>query len=499
MLQRIRRSLALKLILASAIPSAAVLLVGLTVLISHTETIARGDPQLAFEQLRFGALLGSLLTLTFAGVAVALTTRIFLLRPLQELMKVMGRAELGEFLVRARVHSPDEVGRLAHSFNTMLSHVTDMAVNDIEQQRAFEQMQRELSLQAELRAANTSLAAHINEMELLLSVAASLSGTLDLPQQLSELGRRVCEGFRVEELSVMLLDEASQQLVIEAVAGADPAGVRGLRFHIGEGVAGDAAARGETLYVADVANDPRYLPYKGRRRHTGSFLAVPLRAKGRITGVLNLNRPRVDGFTPKEIRLAEAIAAQAALAIANARLYAQTLEMSYTDPLTGVPNRRQLFARLEQEWTRSLRFGDEMSLLMIDLDLFKGVNDTFGHQVGDSVLRGIALVLRRNVRKVDTVARYGGEEFCVVLPRVAKAEAMAVGEKLRRAVAATPLPGPPGQTPVRLTISVGVASYGVDAVDMPTLIEKADQALYAAKRAGRNAVQSAPPPRAQAI
>jgi diguanylate cyclase (GGDEF)-like protein len=215
--------------------------------------------------------------------------------------------------------------------------------------------------------------------------------------------------------------------------------------------------------------------------------------------VLNLNRPKVDGFTPKEIRLAEAIAAQAALAIANARLYAQTLEMSYTDPLTGVPNRRQLFARLEQEWTRSLRFGDEMSLLMIDLDLFKGVNDTFGHQVGDSVLRGIALVLRRNVRKVDTVARYGGEEFCVVLPRVAKAEAMEVAEKLRRAVAATPLPGPAGQTPVRLTISVGVASYGVDAHDMPTLIEKADQALYAAKRAGRNAVQSAPPPRAQAI
>ena len=488
---RIRRSLALKLILASAIPSAAVLLVGLSFLISHTGSVALVDPHLAFEQLRFGALLGALLTVTFAALAVALTTRRFLLGPLQDLMRVMGRAENGEFLVRAQVHSADEVGRLARSFNTMLARVTDMAVRDLEQQHAVEQMQRELSLQAELRAANDSLAAHVNEMELLLAVAASLSGTLDLPQQLQELGHRVCEGFGIDEFSVMLIDEASQQLVIEAVAGMAPVGMRGMRFHIGEGITGRAAARGETIYVRDVERDPNYLHYKGQRYNTGSFLAVPLRAKGSVAGIMNLNRPKVDGFSSQEIRLAEAIAAQAALAITNARLYAQTLEMSYTDALTGVPNRRQLFTRLEQEWTRSLRFGDELSLLMIDLDLFKDVNDSLGHQAGDAVLRGIALVLRRNVRKVDTVARYGGEEFCVVLPRVAKPEAMEVAEKLRRAVAAAPISGGHGQAPVRITISIGVASYGVDASDVAGLVEKADQALYAAKRAGRNLVKAA--------
>lgn len=497
-LHRIRRSLALKLILASAIPSAAVLLAGLAVLIFHTQHIARVDPALAFEQLRFGALLGSLLTLTFAGAAVALATRAFLLRPMKDLMKVMQRAESGEFLVRARVDSPDEVGRLASGFNTMLARVTDMAADDIEQQRTFEQMQREISLQTELRSVNASLAAHVNEMELLLGVAASLSGTLDLPQQLSELGARVCAGLGIEELSVMLLDEGSQQLVVEAAAGEDASAARGLRCHVGEGISGEAVARGETLYVRDLLGDPRHPTAAGRRGSTGSFLAVPLRAKGRIIGVLNLRRPALDAFTPQEIRLVEAVAAQAALAIANARLYAQTLEMSYTDPLTGVPNRRQLFARLEQEWTRSLRFGDELSVLMIDLDLFKAVNDAFGHQVGDSVLRGVAMVLRRNVRKVDTVARYGGEEFCVVLPRVAKAEAVEVAEKLRRAVAAAPLPGSPGQPPLRITISVGVSSYGTDASEVAGLIDKADQALYAAKRGGRNAVQAAAPLRAQA-
>ncbi|GAC1345598.1 MAG: hypothetical protein NVSMB23_21950 [Myxococcales bacterium] len=498
MLQHIRRSLALKLILASAIPSAAVLLVGLSVLVSHTETIARTDPRLAFEQLRFGSLLGSILTLTFAGIAVALTTRRFLVRPAHELVKVMGRAELGEFLVRAKVDTEDELGRLAHSFNTMLARVTDMAAHDIEQERSLEQMQRELSLQGELRSANERMAAHVREMELLLGVAASLSGTLDLPQQLADLGRKVCEGFDIADLSVMLIDDATQQLVVEAVAGEAPAGARGMRFQIGEGVAGQAAARGETIYVPDVSQDPRYLHYKGSRQNTGSFVAVPLRVKGRVVGILSLNRPRAGAFTPQEIRLAEAIASQAALAITNARLYAQTLEMSYTDPLTGVPNRRQLFARLEQEWTRSLRFGDDLSLLMVDLDLFKNVNDAFGHTVGDAVLRGIALVLKRNVRKVDTVARFGGEEFCVVLPRVAKAEAVEVAEKLRRAVAATPLPGPPGHPALHLTVSIGVASHGADATDVAGLIEKADQALYDAKRAGRNAVFAAAPFRAHA-
>jgi len=130
---------------------------------------------------------------------------------------------------------------------------------------------------------------------------------------------------------------------------------------------------------------------------------------------------------------------------------------------------------------------------MIDLDLFKRINDAHGHTVGDGVLRGVALALRRNVRKIDIVARYGGEEFCVVLPRVAKPEAMEVAEKLRHAVAATALPGPEGHPPLSVTISVGVATLGTDAQDIAGLIEKADSALYEAKRLGRDRVALAAP------
>ncbi|MCA1826984.1 MAG: diguanylate cyclase [Myxococcales bacterium] len=485
-LKRIRSSLALKLILASAVPSAVVLLVGLGALVEHSRRIALTSPTMAFEELRDGAVVGTLLALTFAGMTVALAVRHFLIKPIQSLGQVMARAELGEFLVRARVSSEDELGKLSKSFNTMLSRVTDMAVTEIE-------AREELSLQAELKAVNEQLQAHVGEMELLLDVSKAISGTLDLPEQLQLLGKQICARLGVAEFSVMLVDEATHQLVVEAVAGDAPATVRGMRFHLGEGVAGEAAAKGQTIYVKDVDSDPRYLHYKGRAKTTGSFLAVPLRSKGRIVGVMNMNRRELDAFDARAVRLAEAIAAQAALAIANARLYQQTLELSFTDPLTGVANRRQLFLRLEQEFSRSVRFGDPLSLTMIDLDLFKHVNDRHGHTVGDGVLRGVALALRRNVRKIDIVARYGGEEFCIVLPRVGKPEAIEVAEKLRRAVAAAKLPGPDGGGPLSVTISIGVATLGIDADDVAGLIEKADQALYEAKREGRDRVAMAIP------
>jgi diguanylate cyclase (GGDEF)-like protein len=492
-LKRLRSSLVVKLLLASAIPSLLVLLAGLGVLIAHTQAIARTDPALAFTQLRRGALLGTLLSLTFAGIVTAIAARLFLLKPVQALRQVMGRAELGDFLVRARVTSEDELGRLARSFNTMLARVTDMAVERIETRQSIEQMEREIRMQDELKSLNQQLEAYIGEMELLLEVTKAVSGSLDLPEQLDTLGRQICARLAIDEFSVLLIDEGTHQLVIEAVAGKAPAGARGMRFHLGEGITGEVAAQGKTIYVPDVEKDARFLHYKSQRRSSGSFLAVPLRAKGRMVGVMNLSRARVDAFTPQEVRLTEALAAQAALSIANARLYHQTLELSYTDALTGVANRRQLFLRLEQELSRSLRFGDELSLLMVDLDLFKAINDRHGHPVGDGVLRGVALLLKRNVRKVDLVARYGGEEFCVVLPRIARAEAADVAEKLRRAVASSPLAAAPSGDPLSCTISIGIATYGTDATDLAGLIEKADVALYEAKKAGRNRVVLATP------
>jgi nitrate/nitrite-specific signal transduction histidine kinase len=333
---QIRRSIALKLVLASALPSAVVLVTGLGALVAHSHRVAELDMALAFRELWQGAVLGTLLALTFAGMTIALAARHFLIKPIQALQRVMARAELGEFLVRARVQSEDELGTLSRSFNTMLARITDMAALDIEARESMAQLEPQASLQAELKAVNAQLAAQLGETELLLEASKALSDTLDLREQLEVVGREVCARLGVGRFAVMLLDEKSQDLVVEAVAGKAPGDARGVRFRPGEGVPGEAAARGKTVYVKDVTGDARFLDSKLGRQGTGAFLAIPLRSKGMVLGVMSLGRPDVDGFTVRHIRLAEAVAAQAALSIANARLDRQAVELSLPDPLIAV-------------------------------------------------------------------------------------------------------------------------------------------------------------------
>jgi diguanylate cyclase (GGDEF)-like protein len=157
-----------------------------------------------------------------------------------------------------------------------------------------------------------------------------------------------------------------------------------------------------------------------------------------------------------------------------------------TNPLTGIANRRHLFQQLEAEITRATRFKTPLSLLMVDIDHFKHLNDTAGHRAGDDVLKQVCQQLKRNVRKVDTLARYGGEEFVILLPQVPPAEALEVAEKLRAAVADTSLEHGRTQPGGRVTISIGVATLPDDSDQQARLIDCADAALYASKRGGRN-------------
>jgi signal transduction protein with GAF and PtsI domain len=277
--------------------------------------VARTDPALAFVELERGAILGTLLSLTFAGIAIALAARQFLIKPVEALQRTMARAELGDALVRAKVLSEDELGKLAKSFNTMLSRITDMEAHELETQESMHELEREVGLQKELREANEALEAHIAEIELLLEVAKGLSGAQGMVNGLEAVGQQLCARMQVDGFSVVRLDEARQDLVVSAVAGSVPMGARLMRFRLGEGITGAAVAKGETLYVPDVEKDPRYLHYKGVGHDVGSFVAVPLRWKGHVIGSLNVHRRATSAFTPKELRLTEAVAAQAALLV----------------------------------------------------------------------------------------------------------------------------------------------------------------------------------------
>ena len=259
-----------------------------------------------------------------------------------------------------------------------------------------------------------------------------------------------------------------------------------MRFHVGEGITGEVAAQGATIYVPDVEKDGRFLHYKGQRRSIGSFLSVPLRAKGRLVGVMNLSRPRLDAFSQQEIRLAEAMAAQAALSISNARLYHQTLELSYTDALTGVANRRQLFLRLEQELSRSLRFGDELSILMIDLDQFKLINDTSGHLAGDQLLSQLALVMAEQLRGGDILARLGGDEFGILVHETSPEGAEALAERLRARIEGYIYVWQ--QRSYTISASLGVVLLDRPGMTLADVLSHADAACYMAKDRGRNRV-----------
>lgn len=208
---------------------------------------------------------------------------------------------------------------------------------------------------------------------------------------------------------------------------------------------------------------------------------VPLRLDGRPVGVLCLSTP--PGFTPDEemLRVLAEIAGQIGTGIGNARLYEETRASSLHDSLTGLANRRFMEVQLEKVFEVSKRYGRPLSLVMMDIDHFKHFNDTHGHQEGDLLLARVAAVLARETRYVDYLFRYGGEEFLAILPDADCRMAVGVAERVRRAI----------ETETPVTISLGVAAYGRNQDDRNELVRMADDALYLAKRNGRNRVEVA--------
>jgi diguanylate cyclase (GGDEF)-like protein len=183
----------------------------------------------------------------------------------------------------------------------------------------------------------------------------------------------------------------------------------------------------------------------------------------------------------------QAFADQAAIALQNARLYASVQQMAMTDSLTGLYNRRALLDAGQREFEICMRLGHPLTAIMIDVDHFKEVNDTFGHPVGDQVLRALVKYLREAVRAIDIIGRYGGDEFLIFLLENDLHAAGRVAERIRRSIARALLLTDSGT--ISITISLGVAAIHPQTLNLASLIENADKALYAAKHSGRNRVE----------
>ena len=211
-----------------------------------------------------------------------------------------------------------------------------------------------------------------------------------------------------------------------------------------------------------------------------NVVVLPLIAEGQPLGAVAIETPSPK-IERRVILMLTQFTTHAALAMRNAWLLEQVKHLAETDALTGVPNRRTFEAVLARELSRATRSGEPVTLMMIDVDHFKKFNDTYGHQSGDDILKGVAASIRETARDFDTPARYGGEEFAVILPGCTSKESLAVSERIRKEISTIDAPAP-------VTASAGVATFPTHAVDPESLIKAADEALYESKRAGRDRV-----------
>ncbi|MFQ3664217.1 MAG: diguanylate cyclase [Chloroflexaceae bacterium] len=233
-------------------------------------------------------------------------------------------------------------------------------------------------------------------------------------------------------------------------------------------------------------------PFGPGEQPTGSLLAVALRIGGQPIGAFSIQTEATDAYTSTDLDVLETLAATAAIAIQNARLFNQVQQLATLDALTGVANRRHFFDLARREVERAERYHHPLSLLMIDVDHFKQLNDTYGHITGDQVLRAIAARLRESLRQNDVVGRFGGEEFMVLLPETGREQALQVAERLREAIGGRPVAA--DERAICVSVSIGVVSCGcgTSPLTIEQLLKDADEALYVAKRRGRNQIQAAP-------
>lgn len=231
-----------------------------------------------------------------------------------------------------------------------------------------------------------------------------------------------------------------------------------------------------------------FFPSDGECR-SGSFGVVPLCRDDRVLGAIVVASPAIGGVLQDETRNIDIVGAVATASLEIVWDLEEASRRARTDPLTGLANRRAFEERLDQVLNEADRFGVPVSLLVVDLDHFKHVNDTWGHEAGDVVLRKVARLLSDGVRSVDTVARYGGEEIAILLPQTSLSGSVELAERLCRAIAARTIPV--ASTEISVSASFGVASYPEAVATRDALFPAADRALYEAKNAGRNCVRSA--------
>lgn len=324
---------------------------------------------------------------------------------------------------------------------------------------------------------------HARENQTLREAAAAINSALELEQVLESILTQLERVISYDSATIFLVD--GERLQVNASKGfPNPYAVPGITFSLDDELIREADCNKAPVIIQDAQTDSRYRAWRDTR-YTRGWLGVPLYARGEMIGFMTLNSRKSHTYEEAQANLAWAFAHQAAIAIDNARLFKKVHQLANTDSLTGVYNRRHFFDLATKEFERANRFSRPLSLIIWDIDHFKTVNDTFGHIVGDQVLKMVAERCRSSLRELDLLGRYGGEEFIAILTEADSLSAREVGERLRAAIESTSyvIDG----KEVSISISVGIADIK-DCLSLDMLLDHADQALFHAKRSGRNRV-----------
>jgi diguanylate cyclase (GGDEF)-like protein len=325
-------------------------------------------------------------------------------------------------------------------------------------------------------------------------IGKALTSTRDLKEILNVVMEEISELLQPKNWSLLLLDEVTDELRFELVVGEGSEKLKDLRLKVGEGVAGWVAKEMKPLLVPDVNKDQRFWRKADQvsKFTTQSIICVPLMTRGKCLGVIELiNKVEESaGFSEDDLLVLTTLADFTAIAIENAMFLNKVQELTITDDLTGLHNSRFLHDRLGYEVERARRFKYELSMIFLDLDYFKEVNDVHGHLLGSKLLKETAQLLASMLRTVDMACRYGGDEFIILMPETSKKSAARVAEKLRASIKETAFLVDEGVN-IHLTASFGVASFPEDADSKEELIHKADHAMYSVKNRTRDGVAEA--------
>ncbi|PKK89736.1 MAG: hypothetical protein CVV64_13105 [Candidatus Wallbacteria bacterium HGW-Wallbacteria-1] len=423
--------------------------------------IPRHELTETLSELRSSFMMLAIATLVILLAGSVIFGRKVIVEPISRLVDSATALGQGDLDSEITLATDDEFQFLALSFDTMRNRIRDY-IRDLD-----------------LRIRDLTLMDKLNSAIILKSGDALLLDILSI----------IAKAIGSSRSSIMMIDESSGNLVLKAVHSTDQDSGATIKeyvsFEPGEGVAGHVAVSGIPLVCNDTASCDRFKPYSDSwmNEELRNLASVPLMGEGEILGVINVANKSAAGrgFTESDVATLEKAARQVAIALQKSRLY----ELAITDGLTQLYIHRYFQARMDNEIVRARRYSGSVCLLLFDIDHFKNFNDTWGHQVGDKVIRIVADALRSGHREsVDVPARYGGEEFALIMPEVDLEGALLVAERLRQKVEKSTL-SHNGQS-LHVTISLGIARFPDHASTKEELIARADEALYRSKDNGRN-------------